>query len=92
MLRLIGQSLFFFHTMLNASHDMVDTSDRQGPVLIHIEFAINQNPQILFCRAALQPSVPQSIHISQITPLQVLNLAFVLLEFIQPVASIKMSL
>lgn len=71
---------------------MAGTFDCQGQVLTHIEFAINQNPWLFFCRAALQPSVSQSINISQIIPSQVLNLAFVLLEFIQTVTSIKMSL
>lgn len=52
----------------------------QGTLLTHIELPINPKPQIPFCKAALQPLVPQSTHTSRIIPSQVQNLAFVLVK------------
>ncbi|KAK4811354.1 LOW QUALITY PROTEIN: hypothetical protein QYF61_027583 [Mycteria americana] len=53
----------------------------QGTLLTHIEPAVNQHPQVPFCRAALQPLLSQSILVSSVTPSQVQNLAFVLIKF-----------
>lgn len=46
-----------------------------------LQLAFNQNPQIPFHEAALQPLIPQAISISKVSPSQVQNLALILVEF-----------
>ncbi|KAK4811360.1 hypothetical protein QYF61_027589 [Mycteria americana] len=51
-----------------------------GTLLTHIEPAVNQHPQVPFCRAALQPLLSQSILVPGITPCQMQNPAFIPLQ------------
>ncbi|KAK4806258.1 hypothetical protein QYF61_013402 [Mycteria americana] len=46
----------------------------------HVQFFIHQYPQVLLCRAALNPFIPQSVLISGIAPTQVQDLALGLVE------------
>ncbi|KAK4806807.1 hypothetical protein QYF61_005603 [Mycteria americana] len=62
-------------------HDAVCPLGCQGTLLTHIEPAVNQHPQIPFCRAALQPLLSQFILVPGITPCQVQNPAFGLVKF-----------
>lgn len=48
----------------------------KGVLLVHVQFGIHRNSQILFCRAAFQPVSPQYILVHGDIPPQVQNLAF----------------
>lgn len=50
-----------------------------GTLFTHVQFAINQNPQIPFFGVALQTLVPQSGHISKVALSQVQNPALALI-------------
>lgn len=47
----------------DASQGMAGPSDCQGILLIEIQLATNQNPQISFCGAALLPLIPSLLSI-----------------------------
>ena len=53
----------------------------QGTTLAAVEPAVDQHPQIPFCRVALQPLLSQFILLPGITPSQVQNPAFGLVQF-----------
>lgn len=47
--------------MLDAPQDRVGPFDCQGMLLAHVQLAINSDPQISLCGAALQPLIPQFV-------------------------------
>lgn len=53
----------------------------QGTQLTHIQFVVNQDPQIPVHRAALQPLIPQSVQKFRVALVQVLNPALPLVKF-----------
>lgn len=53
--------------------DMVGLLGCQGTLLAHIQLAINQNPQVPFHRAVLQPLISQDVVISKTASSQVQN-------------------
>ncbi|KAK4810542.1 hypothetical protein QYF61_004505, partial [Mycteria americana] len=55
--------LTFTSPMSPSLLDTVGPFGCQGTLLTHIELTINQTPQILFCRAILQPLVPPSLYV-----------------------------
>jgi len=54
----------------------VGPSGFQSALLTQIQFVTNQNTQIPFCGAALQPLTPQSVHRASATPFLVQNPQF----------------
>jgi len=61
------------YAVLDAPQDTVGLFDSQGTLLTLIQLAINLYPQISFRGAALQPLVPQFVHITRITASHVDN-------------------
>lgn len=53
----------------------------QGIQLTHIQFAVNQDPQIPVHGVAFQLLIPQSVHIFRVALVQVLNPALPLAKF-----------
>ncbi|KAK4812409.1 hypothetical protein QYF61_019643 [Mycteria americana] len=51
-----------------------------GTLLAHIEVAVNQHPQVLFCRAAFQPLFPKPVTLHGVAVTQVQDLALSLVE------------
>ncbi|KAJ7421825.1 hypothetical protein WISP_41065 [Willisornis vidua] len=49
-------------------------------LLTHIQLAIDQDPQVTFRDAALQPLVPQAVRTSKFAPSQVQNMVLVLVN------------
>ncbi|XP_050565909.1 uncharacterized protein LOC126913259 [Cygnus atratus] len=72
------------NAVLDASQDTVGPPGCQGTLLAHIQLAVNHNPQIPLCRAALQRLVAQSVCIARVAPSQVQDpaLAFVKLHVV----------
>ncbi|KAK4807471.1 hypothetical protein QYF61_008239 [Mycteria americana] len=46
------------HTTSDTSQDATGLLGHLGPLLAHIQAAVNQHPQVLLCRAAFQPLFP----------------------------------
>ncbi|KAK4831669.1 hypothetical protein QYF61_018636 [Mycteria americana] len=51
-----------------------------GTLLAHIQLAINQHPQVLFCQAAFQPLFPGTVALQGVVVTQVQDLALGLVE------------
>ncbi|KAK4827409.1 hypothetical protein QYF61_017839 [Mycteria americana] len=66
---------------LSTSPPQEAVESNEGTLLTHIEPAVNQHPQVPFCRAALQPLLSQSVLVPRMTLSQVQNLAFGLVKF-----------
>ncbi|PKU38344.1 hypothetical protein llap_11351 [Limosa lapponica baueri] len=64
------------HTVSDTSQDAVG---HLGTLLAHIQVAVDQQPQVLFCWAAFQPLFPQpvALHGVVVTQMQDLALGFV---------------
>jgi len=62
------------------SQDAVCPLGCQGTLLAHNEPAVNQHPQLRYCRAAVQSLLTELILVPSIILFQVKNLAFVLLK------------
>ena len=56
--------------VLEAAQDAVAPPGCQGPCLNHVQLAIDPNPQIALCRAALQPLVPPTLRSARVAPCQ----------------------
>lgn len=82
MLSMVGSHCFRLVScpVPNAGQVMVAPFGSQGTLLAHPELTWSQNPQIPFCRAALQPLVPQSMWTTRITLSQVQNPASALVK------------
>jgi len=59
---------------------MVGLLSCQHTLLGHVQLFIPQHPQVLLCRAALHPFIPQHVLIVGIAPTQVQDLALGLVE------------
>lgn len=60
---------------------LVTTFGCQGTLLTHLQLPIKPNSQMSFCRAALQPLIPQFVHITRTTSFQIQNPPFALVKF-----------
>jgi len=69
------------YAVFDAPKGAVCSLSCQGTLLTHIKPAVNQHPQIPFCRAVLQPIISQFIPMPSTTPAYVQNLAFDVFKF-----------
>ena len=53
----------------------------EGTVLAHVQLPIHQYPQVVFCKAALNPFIPQLVLVVDVTSSHAQNLAF---GFVEP--------
>jgi len=67
------------HASLDAAQDMVGLLGCERTLSAHVQLFIHQYPQVLL-RAALNPFIPQSVLILEITPTQVQDLSLGLAE------------
>mgnify|MGYP001859128896 FL=1 len=49
------------HTISDTSQDAVSLLGHLSTLLIHIQLAVDQHPQVLFCQGAFQPLFPQAV-------------------------------
>ncbi|KAK4828177.1 hypothetical protein QYF61_024426, partial [Mycteria americana] len=49
------------HTISDTSQDAIGFLGHLGTLLAHIQVAVNQHPQVLFCQAAFQPLFPKPV-------------------------------
>ncbi|GAB0186435.1 hypothetical protein GRJ2_001108800 [Grus japonensis] len=68
------------HTIADTSQDAVGLLGHLGTLLAHIQLAVNQHLQVLFCRAAFQPLFPKPAALHGIVVTQVQDLAPSLVE------------
>ncbi|KAK4823893.1 hypothetical protein QYF61_007958 [Mycteria americana] len=68
------------HTISDTSQDAVGFLGRLGTLLAHIQLAVNQHPQDLFCQAAFQPLFPKPVALHGVVVTQVQDLALSLAE------------
>ncbi|KAK4824684.1 hypothetical protein QYF61_017408 [Mycteria americana] len=84
------------HAIFDTSQDAIGFLGRLGTLLAHIQAAVNQHPQVLFCLAAFQPLCPKPVALHGVAVAQVQDLALGLVEphttdlvpSIQPVQSL----
>ncbi|KAK4813083.1 hypothetical protein QYF61_007585 [Mycteria americana] len=68
------------HTIPDRSQDAIGFLGRLGTLLAHIQAAVNQHPQVLFCQAAFQPLFPKPVALHGVVVAQVQDLALGLVE------------
>ena len=68
------------NAVLDASQEIVGPFGFQGALLARVPLAVDQNPQVPLCRAALQPLIPQSVCTPRVAVTQVQNLALALVK------------
>ncbi|KAK4823028.1 hypothetical protein QYF61_024830 [Mycteria americana] len=68
------------HTISDTSQDAVGFLGHLGTLLAHIQLAVNQHPQVLFCQAAFQPLFPKPVALHGVAVTQVQDLALGLVE------------
>ncbi|KAK4832371.1 hypothetical protein QYF61_022226 [Mycteria americana] len=68
------------HTISHASQDAVGLLGHLGTLLAHIQPAVDQHPQVLFCEAAFQPLFPKPVALHGLAVTQVQDLALGLVE------------
>ncbi|KAK4811346.1 hypothetical protein QYF61_027588 [Mycteria americana] len=68
------------HTIFDTSQDAIGFLGHLGTLLPHIQPAVNQHPQVLFCLAAFQPLFPKPIALHGVAVAQVQDLALSLVE------------
>ncbi|KAK4828223.1 hypothetical protein QYF61_024718 [Mycteria americana] len=68
------------HTIPDTSQDAVGFLGHLGTLLAHVQPAVNQHPQVLFHRTAVQPLVPKSAALHGVVVTQVQDLALSLVE------------
>ncbi|KAK4810257.1 hypothetical protein QYF61_013072 [Mycteria americana] len=68
------------HTIPDTSQDAIGLLGRLGTLLAHIQVAVNQHPQVLFCQAAFQPLFPKPVALHGVAVVQVQDLALSLVE------------
>ena len=49
------------HTISDTSQDAVGLLGHLGTLLAHLQLAVDQQPQVLFCQAAFQPLFPKPV-------------------------------
>ncbi|KAK4817040.1 hypothetical protein QYF61_026166 [Mycteria americana] len=68
------------HSISDTSQDALGLLGHLGTLLAHIQPAVNQHPQVLFCQAAFQPLFPQPVALHGVAVAQVQDLALSLVE------------
>ena len=68
------------HTSLEAAQDTVGFLGCECTLLAHVQFFIQQYPQVLLGRAALNPFIPSPVLILGVAPTHVQDLALGLVE------------
>ncbi|KAK4809986.1 hypothetical protein QYF61_004438 [Mycteria americana] len=68
------------HTIFGTSQDAVDLLGHLSTLLAHVQPAVNQHPQVLFCWAAFQPLFPKPVALHGVVVTQVQDLALGLVE------------
>ncbi|KAK4806930.1 hypothetical protein QYF61_012651 [Mycteria americana] len=84
------------HAISDTSQDAIGFLGHLGTLLAHIQAAVNQHPQVLFCLAAFQPLFPKPVALHGVAVAQVQDLTLSLVEphtiglgpSIQPVQSL----
>ncbi|KAK4828781.1 hypothetical protein QYF61_000806 [Mycteria americana] len=68
------------HTISDTSQDAIGFLGHLGTLLAHIQVAVNQHPQVLFCQAAFQPLFPKPVALHGVVVAQVQDLALGLVK------------
>ncbi|KAK4810966.1 hypothetical protein QYF61_014438 [Mycteria americana] len=68
------------HAISDTSQDAIGLLGHLGTLLAHIQLAVNQHPQVLFCQAAFQPLFPKPVALHGVVVAQVQDLALGLVE------------
>ncbi|KAK4811173.1 hypothetical protein QYF61_019804 [Mycteria americana] len=68
------------HTIPDTSQDAIGFLGHLGTLLAHIQLAVNQHPQVLFCLAAFQPLFPKPVELHGVAVAQVQDLALGLVK------------
>ncbi|KAK4810989.1 hypothetical protein QYF61_014461 [Mycteria americana] len=68
------------HAIFDTSQDAIGLLGRLGTLLAHIQVAVNQHPQVLFCQAAFQPLFPKPVALHGVAVAQVQDLALGLVK------------
>ncbi|KAK4823681.1 hypothetical protein QYF61_005652 [Mycteria americana] len=68
------------HAIFDTSQDAIGFLGHLGTLLAHIQLAVNQHPQVLFCRAAFQPLFPKPVALHGVAVAQVQDLALGLVK------------
>ncbi|GAB0204449.1 hypothetical protein GRJ2_002910500 [Grus japonensis] len=68
------------HTIPDTSQDAGGLLGHLGTLLAHIQLAVSQHPQVLFCQAAFQPLFPKPVALHGVVVTQVQDLALSLVE------------
>ncbi|KAK4820051.1 hypothetical protein QYF61_017897 [Mycteria americana] len=68
------------HTVPDTSQDAIGFLGHLGTLLAHIQAAVNQHSQVLFCLAAFQPLFPKPVALHGVAVAQVQDLALGLVE------------
>ncbi|KAK4825636.1 hypothetical protein QYF61_001421 [Mycteria americana] len=68
------------HAIFDTSQDAIGFLGHLGTLLAHIQAAVNKHPQVLFCRAALQPLFPKPVALHGVVVTQAQDLALSLVE------------
>ncbi|KAK4825250.1 hypothetical protein QYF61_025649 [Mycteria americana] len=68
------------HTIPDTSQDAIGFLGHLGTLLAHIQAAVNQHPQVLFCLAAFQPLFPKPVALPGVAVAQVQDLALGLVK------------
>ncbi|KAK4824040.1 hypothetical protein QYF61_009631 [Mycteria americana] len=78
--RLTPTSLQPPFSIFDTSQDAIGFLGHLGTLLAHIQAAVNQHPQVLFCLAAFQPLFPKPVALHGVVVTQVQDLALSLVE------------
>ncbi|KAK4822886.1 hypothetical protein QYF61_021105 [Mycteria americana] len=73
------------HAVSDTSQDAIGLLGHLGTLLAHIQVAVNQHPQVLFCQAAFQPLFPKPVALHGVAVAQVQDPTIGLGPSIQPV-------
>ncbi|KAK4833077.1 hypothetical protein QYF61_027739 [Mycteria americana] len=68
------------HTISDTSQDTIGLLGHLGTLLAHIQAAVNQHPQVLFCLSAFQPLFPKPVALHGVIVTQVQDLALGLVK------------
>ncbi|KAK4815962.1 hypothetical protein QYF61_010456 [Mycteria americana] len=68
------------HAIFDTSQDAIGFLGHLGTLLAHIQAAVNQHPQLLFCLAAFQPLFPKPVALHGVAVAQVQDLALGLVK------------
>ncbi|KAK4815625.1 LOW QUALITY PROTEIN: hypothetical protein QYF61_004840 [Mycteria americana] len=68
------------HAIFDTSQDAIGFLGRLGTLLVHVQLAVNQHPQVLLCCAAFQPLFPKPVELHGDAVAQVQDLALGLVK------------